>query len=304
MHYIIKRYKLCTIVLSLIAMSTYGQGVSETWDHKIVVTTGTEEFDGKNMYAYCTIVYDVKQSFVQNLLVKKIKERTEEKVSGKKVVTATQVRLPKLDVEAVDLIASSVAVEETDDVRVIVAFVLGDTVVNPDDFPEEDKVARDILYEFGVILNQSVVTSQIATAKVDQSTLENKQLSLTNKKKSLEQILENSRVKLKELKEGNADITAKLAEAKEKAASLKVDGDSQTSSTKDLDKYDAAIKEVSKAEAQLLKNEQSQVNANEKIKENEESLQEKNKEVEEIALQLDNQQKLIARLESKYEAIK
>ena len=300
-----KWHLVVTFVLSLATISSFGQNVVETWNHKIFVISGIEQFDDIPRNAYSTVVYDTEVGFVRPLLVKKFKEWTNEKVTNKKNVAARQVDLPSLGLDTVNLVATAVLIEETHNVKVSIAFMNNrDLVVNSDDHMEADKAARNILYELGVAFNQSVVSGQIATAKVDLTTLENKEQVLINRKESLAKALEGSKIKLAKLEEENELLTSMLSDEKAKAAALKAEVDAKTATPEELEKFDTATKEVSKAEAQLVKNEQSKMNASEKIEENGRSLNEKMKEVEEISLQLKSRKELIVRLESKYEAIK
>ena len=292
------------LVFSLCAINIYGQEVSETWNHQIVVTSGVEDFNGDSLFSYTTIVFDAKESEVRNDLIKRVKAQTDEKVTRKKVISAMKVSLPKLNIDSVDIMANTIPIEESHDVKVMMSFTSEDKVVNPTDFPEADKIAREVLYNLGVALNQTVVTSQIAKAQTDKSTMENKHMAFSSQKEGLDKKLTNAETKLTELEKENGDIKMNLTEERSKEASLKSKADAVTSSKEDLQAYDDAKKYIANVEEQLLKNEQALVNTEEKIKQAQSSIQEKQKELEELSALMNNQEKFIAKLNVKHDAIK
>ena len=61
------------LALTLFASNIYGQEVSDTWNHEIVVTAGIEDYNGDSLYSYSTIVFDAKESEVRSDLINKIK---------------------------------------------------------------------------------------------------------------------------------------------------------------------------------------------------------------------------------------
>jgi hypothetical protein len=295
---------MLVIVLSQLAVNAFGQEVTETWNHKISVTSGPEEFDEETYYAYSTIVFDAKESEVRRNLVARIKEHTDQKVTRKKIISAMQVGIPGLEEEGVSILAKTVEVEEMDDVRVIVAFLNEEEAVNPTDLPEADKIAREIVYKLGVILNQSVVTAQIALAQTNLSTIENKHLSFVNRQTGLEKNLANNELKLVTLGSEADALSQRLSEEKSKTASLKALADGSNPTSQDLGKYDDAVEYLTKIEEQILKNEQAIVDTQNKIDQTREALQEKRNEVKELSEQLIKQNNHVAKLNTKYDAIK
>ena len=291
------------LALTLFASNIYGQDVSDTWNHEIVVTSGMEDFVGDSLYSYSTIVFDAKESEVRSDLINKIKAQTDEKVTRKKVISAMKVRLPKLIIDSIDIMANTFSVEESNNVKVILSFTSEDKVVNPTDFPEADKIAREVLYNLGVKLNKTVVTAEIAKAQTDKSTMENKHLAFSSQKEGLERNLTNAETKLTALEKENGNIKINLKEEKSKEASLRSKADATTSTKEDLEAYDAAKKYIAKVEEQLLKNEQARVGTEDKIKQAQSSIQEKQKELEGLSEQMYNQEKLIDKLITKRDAI-
>jgi len=300
----IKSNTFFALVLSLLVFNTYGQEVSATWNHKIEVSSGVEDVNGESLYAYSTIVFDAKEGEVQHALIKKFKGQTDEKVTSKKVLRAMKVSLPSINKDSIDMVANTVTIEESNHVKVILSFESDGKVVSPTEFPEADEAAREVMYNLGVVLNQSVVTGQIGKARQDKSTLENKHLAFTGQRDGLEQSIASSDERLTKL-QGENDITAaKLTEERLKIATLKVAVDAATSSTEDLDIYDAAQKGVSELDAELLKNEQALESTKEKTELTQRGLHEKEKEIEEISAQIKRKENFIVRLKAKYDEIK
>lgn len=289
---------------SLIAFSLNGQEIADTWNHKIVVNSGVEDIDGDSLYAYSAIVFDVGDHNVRSVLIEELNAHTEEKVTRKKAIRALHVKLPEFSPDSVNILARLDEVGESDDVNVILSFTLAGQVVNPANTPEADNMTREAVYNLSVLLNQSVVTGEMNQAITDKSTLENKHLAFTNQLESLVRKLESAESKLADIEKENEDIAENLQNERSKEAELKTKAAASSSTKEDLQAYDASVEYVAKVEGQLLKNEQSRVSTAERIQQAKSSVQEKQKEIQTISAQLTDQEKFIAKLNLKRDAIK
>ena len=284
--------------------SIQAQEYAETWDRDIKVGTAVEKFDGEQLPCYTVAVCEAKQGAVRTLVMDQIKMRTEEKASKKKVMSAVQLDFPNMDVQGVDVKVKTDEEKKAETVNVYAAFNYDGKYISPSETPKADEMAKEVMHNLGVILNQSVVGAQIAETESALELQKKKHDAYIKEKEKLEKApAEAEDAKLK-LEGERKKLEEKLTKAETKAASLQVSAEAATSTSKDINKYASAKKSVTSLEGKLLKNDENVKKVEQKLAEAEQELPDAISTVEESQAMIDTLTEKLAKLNTKYDAIK
>ena len=299
-------YRILILQFLIYTFSTmcYAQSVSETWDHEIEVIPETEKFDGTEHHAYSTFVYEVTEDALRKLVIDEVKASANGKVTKKNMIAALEVDIPHIgtDPVAVKAITNSVLARKA--IKVSLAFFHDSLEINPVDFPESDKAAMEVMHEMGIILNQSVVMTQIVDVEKKVAASNKKYESLKKEKASYEKQITNGELKLAELDAHALKLNAKLLDKQHKEEQAKVLGESASADSKDAKKYTKAKKKVMSAERDILKTEQSKLKAQQSLDQATKALPLKEQEIVEYEPQLNELNELLVKLNAKHDNIK
>ena len=297
--------KIKTLLLPVILALAFSANAqySETWDHNIEVKTGNQTIDGEEMYCYSITVYEAKEGAVRNLVMDQVKIRTEEKPSKKKVMSAVAVDFPNYNAEDVEVKVKTDDNKKGETVDVHAAFVHQGKSVNPKDYPEADKVAKQVMRDLSVILNKSVVGAQIAATEQELELQQKKHESYMKEQTKLEEVPSKAEEETLKLESERKKLEDKLTKAQTKAASLEVAAEASTSTSKDINKYASAKKSVTSLEGKLLKNDEQVKKIEQKVAEAEQELPDAIAQVEESQALIDQHKALLEKLNAKYDAI-
>ena len=273
------------------------------WDHKIEVKSGEEKFDNEKFHAYSIDVFDTDKPFVLSCLEKEVRERSDERKIKKNIVSGLQVGLPSLKEEATDVRARVEELSGRDDVRVAVSFFDGGKAINPADFPEGDKAARQIMTNLSLILNKAVVQDELdeATEELDdmKAGLE-KKVSDTEK---LESQADQNQEKANAARSEQAKTQEKLAKSKSKVIELEMKYGSNPNS-KELKKISKAKKDMEKYEKQLKSQKKDELKYTQKAGDLQGDVPDYQASKEELEKAIAEQEKIVEALKKKLEAVR
>lgn len=291
------------LIICLITFTSHAQKVSETWDHEIEVVPETEKFDGVVHHAYSTFVYEVTEDALRKMIVDEVKASTNGKVTKKNMIAALEVDIPHIGTDPIGVKANTTSVMARKGIKVSVAFFHDSLEINPTDFPESDKAATEVMREMSVMLNRSVVATQIVEVEKDLAKSNKSYEALKQEKAGFEKQIVNGEQKLAELDAYALKLNAKLLDKQHKAEQAKVLGESAAADSKDSKKYAKAQKKVMSAERDILKTDQSKMKAQQSIDQANKALPLKEQEIAEFEPQLKELNDLLAKLNLKHESI-
>ena len=297
-----------TIFLMLVAACGitlgYAQDVSETWDHTIEVNSSQETFDQARHHAYSVVVYEASENAVRKLVLDEIKLRTSEKATKKAITEGLKVDIPALQEDAVTLKVKTDADKNNDEVTVYAAFMNEGVDINPQDHPEGDKAAKEVMRNLSVMLNQSVVTAQIVNAEKELKQLQNRQSAFENQRAKLDNAIETSQTTTARLEDENAKLQIKLEAAQATATSKQALSEASTATEKDIKKYAKAKKDVADIESKIIKNNQLISKHQKNVSDAEADIPEKDQLVTDAIAEVEAMQARIVKLNAKYDSIK
>jgi|GEM_PF-2486975 len=291
-------------LFSAIATTTVGQKVSESWDHKIEVIPETEKFDGVVHHAYSTYVYEVTEDDVRKMIIDKMKTSANGKVTKKNMIAALEVDIPHIGTDPIGVKATTNSLMAHQAIKVSMAFFHDSLEINPIDFPESDKAATEVMHKMGVMLNQSVVTVQIADLEKEIRTSNSNYESLQKDKANYEKQITNADQKIAELNVHKAKLDAKLLDKQHKEEQAKVLGESASADSKDAKKYAKAKKKVMSAQRDIMKTDQSIMKSQQSLDQANKALPLKEQEIADHEPQLNELNELLVKLNSKHDSIK
>lgn len=295
-----------TVFLALLVISTSlgAQEYSDTWNHEIKVNTGVDKIDGEQVPGYSISVFEAKEGNVRNLIMDQIKMRTEEKASKKKVMSAAKLDFPSVNAEDVDVMVKTDTDKKSETVEIFAAFKFDDKFISPKETPKADEKAQQVMRDLSVLLNKSVVGAQMAETESALELQKKKHESYIKDKEKLEKVPQEAEEATLKLESERKKLEEKLTKAETKAASLQVTAEAATSTSKDINKYASAKKSVTSYEGKLLKNDENVKKVQQKVAEAEQELPEAVKIVEESQAMIDSLTEMLAKLNTKYDAIK
>ena len=296
------------LVLGIIFLSAQfasSQEVSKTWNNDLEVLTGMEKFDDGEHFAYSTYVYETAKSDIKKLISDEVESRTGSKTKNKKVIMGENIRLPGYEDKDVTVHAKTDDAKKMKDVvKVSVAFVHQGKDVSPQNYPDADKDARELIHKLGVKLNKAVVTEQIEDAQKELDDLTKKHEGATKDKQKLEEQNRDAETKIAKLQADKVKMEGKMNSAKAEEASMATLANSSTADAKDLKKYAKAKDKAQSAEKKYMNVDQDIAKLNSKISENQGDLGQLELELNQYTEQLETQKELVESLKTKLAAVK
>lgn len=185
--------KLITLALSTIVFSATAQKA-------VVVTEGNEALSDKVTNAMTVMVHNGDMKDVDKAWKKQLKE-LKGKISDKKEVFADDCKMKEMGDNTFDLYSKTEEVAG-EGVKLIVGVDLGGAYLSSADHPEQFKVMRDFIYNFGVEANKAAIGIEI---------------------EAQEKILKKLQGELEGLEKDDKKLDSDIADYKEKIQKAEVD---------------------------------------------------------------------------------
>ena len=280
------------------------QDVTPDWVNKVEVTAGNEEFDKVEHYAYSVLVFETSKSAIRKLVKEEVAARTDNSEKSGKNVEGQHVVLPGYEDKDVTVHAKADPIKGMKDVvKVSVAFIYQDQAVSPQTYPDADKSAQEMLYNFGVTLNRSVVAAQIIDAERELEDLTRKHDVLVKQRKGMDENIAKHNEKLEQLDADKVKLEGKMNVAQAEAAALEGAANSSNASEKDIKKYSKAKDKAIDAEQKYMMVDQEKAKIQTKIEQEQILIPQKEAEIAMFAEQMEAQTQLVAALNTKYDNV-
>ena len=290
--------------LSSLTISSLVAQVDTTWTHTVAVTTGTEEFSKVEHFAYSTEVYDASASKIKSLVHDEVSARSSGKAKKRSVVEGESFTIPGHDLDSLNVLANIDDVKGSDDVvKVSFAFLHKNMAINPDDNPDVDKSARELVYNIGVALNKAVVSEEISDAEKELESLTKKRDAVVKQKETLEKKISDGEMKVVELTADSIKYESRMIQAQAEAESAETLAKSSTADSKALKKASKARKKAVSAEQDFHKIGNKKVATIADIKSNQAEVPVKEAEIAQYEEQMAAQELVVAALKRKYEVV-
>ena len=298
----------CKAFVLLLMLSTNLQMTAQqlllSWDREVEVTTGIEEFNKVDHFAYSTLVYETSKSQIRSLVASEVEARSSQKSKSKKVVSGHQFRLPGHENDDIVVHAKAdPATGQKDVIKVSVTFLHSDSVaVSPDSYPEADKSARELVHSLGVTLNRFVVADQIASAEKELESIKRNQQTVIKQKENLESSTVSYEQKISRMQSDSIKQEGAMTAAQAEVEAM----DKLTASADDKKyqkKYKRAKDRAISAEQKYLKVGRDLAKTRSKLKAAQVEIPQKEKEIEAFDVKIEQQVEVIAALNKKYDDV-
>ncbi len=300
-----KRILIMQILAFTIAAVGYAQDDPATWAHEIEVLSNNEKFGGETHYAYSTYVYEATEEAVRKLIIDEVKASAKGKVSKKSTIEALEVDFPAIGKDyPVDVKAVTNPVMARDAVKVSMAFFVNKLAINPTDYPDSDKAAKEAMYEISLLLNRSAVAAQIVQIEDEMRIANIKYEEAKRERERYEKQISDGELKLAELDAHMVKLSAKLLEKQRKSERAKILGETASADSGDAKKYSKAKQNVMKVERQIMKTQQSKLKVQQNMDLAKSALPLKIQEIEDFEEIAKEKADMLAKLNTKRESVK
>jgi len=261
------------------------------------------KFGDSTYYAYHIAVAQAKKSNVDKLLENEIKEKggSKERFKGNATMHM-QVRLPEVHDAGIILLHKVDDIRKTDNVEVGLAFLVdGFKAVNPDDFPEKDKKAKQVMHNFAVKLNKVAFQEKVDEAQKELEGLEKDLEKAQKDQQKLEEDIQKAEKDLIKTKEDEAKLDQKRLKTEYE---LKQFNAMISPSAKDMKKKAKAQKNLEKLAKDKDKITKDVYKAESDKQEAEAALPAAKSEVERLQEAVNAQKEQVEQLQAQMESIK
>jgi hypothetical protein len=298
-----KRIMVLHVLAFSFAINAYAQADSVKWEHEIEVISKSEKFGSEEHFAYSTFVYEATEDAVRKLIIDMVKASAKGKVSKKSTIEALEVDFPDIGEDPVDVKAVTSPVMARHAVKVSMAFFVNDQLINPSDFPDSDKAAKEAMYELSVMFNRSAIAAQIVEIENEMRIADIKYKEMQKEKDRYKKQIANGELKLAELDAHMVKLSAKLLDKQRKVEVAKILGESASADSKEAKKYAKAQQNVMKVEREIMKTQQSKLKVQQNMDLSKSALPLKIKEIEESEADMKKSNESLAKLHAKRDSI-